>query len=448
MSASLHSSTIRNVVYIHTHDMGRYIGPYGYDIATLHLRSFAENATLFRHAFCCAPTCSPSRAALLTGVTPHEAGMLGLAHRGFALTHPEQHLAAYLSKQGFLTTLAGIQHEFASAAALPYEYIAAAPDGPPMSSDKRRAQAAVEFLERRHDRPFFLSCGFGMPHRGYAKADYSVYRPDRIQPPAPLPDIPVVRRDMADYHNTVNLVDACIGSVLDALKRTGLDQNTLVIVTTDHGIAFPHMKCCLTDHGIGVTLMMAYPGNPSAGVGNDALVSHLDVYPTICDLLNLPPPSHLQGRSLRPLFEKTADSVRDEVFAEVTFHAAYEPMRAVRTDRYKLIVRYETARRPLSNCDNSPSKTALIEAGWRDIPLPPVELYDLLFDPNEACNLADEPRMASVRRELEARLNDWMRRTHDPLLAGHVPRPPGAIVNTVDSVIAHEGPYEPDIASS
>jgi len=437
------STAIRNVVYLHTHDMGRYIGPYGHAIPTPNLRAFAEHSTLFRQAFSCAPTCSPSRAALLTGVTPHEEGMLGLAHRGFALRNPGRHLAAFLRERGLLTALVGVQHEFAHGASLPYEYVATMPDGSSLPSDRERVEAAVAFLEREHERPFFLSCGFSLPHRGFETADYSVYRPDRIQPPAPLPDTPVVRRDMADYHHTVNLVDASIGRVLDALKRTGRERDTLVIVTTDHGIAFPLMKCNLTDHGIGVALMVAYPGNPSAGEASDALVSQIDLYPTICDLLGIAPPAHLQGRSLRPLFERTAEKVRDEVFAEVTFHVAYEPMRCVRTDRYKLIVRHEQGRRPLSNCDASPSRTALMEAGWGEQTLPSVELYDLFFDPNEACNRADDPRLAEVRRELEARLMRWMRDTNDPLLAGRVPIPRGALVNTVDSVEPEEGPFEP-----
>ena len=109
------ASTIRNVIYIHTHDMGRYISPYGHAVPTPHLQRFAERSTLFRQAYCCGPTCSPSRAGLLTGVTPHESGMLGLAHRGFVFSHPELHLAAYLKEKGFLTVLCGMQHEFNSA---------------------------------------------------------------------------------------------------------------------------------------------------------------------------------------------------------------------------------------------------------------------------------------------------------------------------------------------
>jgi arylsulfatase A-like enzyme len=86
----------QNIFYIHTHDTGRCIQPYGYEVPTLNLQRFANNGTLFRQAFACAPTCSPSRAALLTGRAPHACGMVGLAHLGFSLTDPGQHLARHL----------------------------------------------------------------------------------------------------------------------------------------------------------------------------------------------------------------------------------------------------------------------------------------------------------------------------------------------------------------
>jgi arylsulfatase A-like enzyme len=434
---------IRNIIYIHTHDMGRYNSAYGHAIPTPHLRKFAEQGTLFRQAFCCGPTCSPSRTGLLTGMTPHQAGMLGLAHRGFKLVHPEHHLAAFLRRGNFETALSGVQHEFGSPDQLPYERIIAKLGGGEwIEQDRATARAAAEFLEKDHDRPFFLSCGFFYPHRVFINADKKVFNPNYIRPPAPLPDLPAIREDMADYHYSVSVADECIGLVTDAIRRSGREGDSLVIITTDHGIAFPKMKCHLTDHGIGVTLMMNYPGNPLAGKAVDALVSHIDLYPTICDLLGLTAPGHLQGRSLRPIFEGSAEKVRDEIFSEVTFHAAYEPMRCVRTDRYKLIRRFDYPRHPLSNCDECPSKTVLYARGWPDDPQPEVQLYDLIADPNEARNLAGSPALASVQKDLEGRLADWMRRTDDPLLRGHVAIPPGAVMNTVDSYDPVEGPFE------
>jgi len=91
-----------NIIYIHTHDSGRFIQPYGHAIPTPNLQRLAEEGVLFRQCYSCAPTCSPSRAALLTGMNPHSSGMLGLVHRGFSLSDPKQHLAYLLQKNGYV----------------------------------------------------------------------------------------------------------------------------------------------------------------------------------------------------------------------------------------------------------------------------------------------------------------------------------------------------------
>ena len=441
MSSS--TSSIRNVIYIHTHDMGRYISPYGYAMPTPNLQGFAEDATLFRQAFCCGPTCSPSRAGLLTGVSPHESGMLGLAHRGFGFSHPEYHLGAYLKEQGFMTALCGMQHEFNNDwSQMPYEHVVK--EGIPgdhLGTDEAWTQAAIDFLNQPQERPFFLSYGLFYPHRPFLEADYTKYRPEYMKVPDPLPDTPETRRDMADYHYTVSLADTCIGRVLDTIRATGRDKDSLIIITTDHGVAFPAMKCNLTDHGIGVTLMMNYPGNPAGGEACDALVSHMDVFPTICELLGLDAPTYLRGNSMVPLFEKTAPTIRDEVFSEVSFHAAYEPMRCVRTDRYKLIRRFFSSKRRLANCDNSTSKTLMIESGWADSELPELELFDLRLDPHEANNLVGHADYAAIQADLEQRLDTWMQETEDPLLQGEIPRPTGSMVNTPEA-LDPSGPLE------
>ena len=142
-----------------------------------------------------------------------------------------------------------------------------------------------------------------------------------------------------------------------------------------------------------------------------------------------------------PLIRGEATEVRQEIFAEVNYHAAYEPMRAIRTRRWKYIRRYDDRTRPvLPNCDDSPSKSLWLEHGWAEIPPDREALYDLIFDPNEKENLASNPRAAEVLAEMRARLDAWMRSTDDPLLRGPVPAPPGAIVNDPDGLSPQERP--------
>ena len=414
-----------NILYLHSHDTGRYVQPYGHTIPTPNLQRLAEQGILFRQAFCAGPTCSASRAALLTGQCPHSAGMIGLAHRGFGLHDYSQHLVQFLRRAGYTTALSGVQHEAAKPETIGYDRVLGGGWWNPET-------AAIEFL-RQASQPFFLSVGFGRTHRTYdpaATGDDGRYH----EVPPPLPDCPEVRADFACFRATATALDVQMGAVLAALDETGLAGNTLVICTTDHGIAFPAMKCNLTDHGLGVMLILRGPGEFAGGKVCDAMVSHIDIFPTICDVLRLPPPDWLQGKSLLPLIDGRATEINEEVFGEVTYHAAYEPMRAVRTKRWKYIRRFGARAKPvMPNCDDCPSKDVWAKAGWADRPLPEESLFDLLFDPNEAHNIAGDPSAGAAITEMRARLDAWMRRTNDPLLRGDVPLPAGAFATDPDA---------------
>jgi len=425
-----------NVVYIHSHDTGRYIQPYGHPVPTPNLQKFAEGGVLFRRAFSAAPTCSPSRAALLTGQTAHGSGMVGLAHRGFRLADPKRHLASFLQSQGYRTALCNVQHEAPAEgiAGLGYSEILR----PPKNTGPEAAQKAVEFLNNAPKQPFFLACGFFETHREYPVAGPKE-DPRYTQPPAILPDVPQVRQDMANFKASARVLDDSMGAVFQALARNGLEDNTLVVCTTDHGIAFPGMKCNLTDHGIGVMLMMRGPGGFTGGKVADAMVSHLDVYPTLCEVLGLTKPAWLEGRSLLPVVRGEKAEIREDLFAEVSYHAAYEPKRAVRTQRWKYARRFDTrGKENLPNCDDGLSKSHLLDFGWRERPVATEELFDLTFDPAERRNLAAAADHVPVLKEMRDRLDRWMQTTNDPLLNGKVPAPPGAVVNNPDGLSPKE----------
>jgi len=429
-----------NIVYLHSHDTGRYIQPYGYQVPTPHLMKLAEEGVLFRHAYSAAPTCSPSRAALLTGMSPHSCGMLGLTHRGFSLENPGRHLASYLRENGFKTVLCGIQHEAADPADLGYTDILPVPS---KTDDRSNAALAAEFISAyRSEQPFFLSFGMFNTHRPYPEADPDI-RADYVMPPAPLYDHPDNREDMARYMTSARVMDDCIGIVLEALARSGRASDTLILYTTDHGIAFPHMKCQLYDTGIGVSLILKHPdGFPRQGAV-DALVSHMDVFPTLCELLELDKPDWLQGVSMLPVLTGSADQVREEIHAEVTFHAAYEPMRCIRTTRYKYIRLYDDhGRHVAANIDDGLSKTFLTEHGLLEETRGQEMLFDLYLDPMERVNLAGRPQYAGIVQSMQDRLTSWMQRTNDPLLTGQVAKPAGARINKRSALSGQEQDFE------
>jgi N-sulfoglucosamine sulfohydrolase len=425
-----------NILYIHSHDTGRYLEPYGHAVPAPNLRKLAEAGVIFRKAFNAAPTCSPSRASLLTGMCPHSNGMLGLAHRGFSLTDYRNHILHTLRPAGYHSALIGLQHIASDPAIIGYDEVRSFRG----NHVEDVAPAAADFLARRPAAPFFLDVGFFETHREFRKpgpAEDARF----CQPPAPIPDTPQTRADIAAFKASARVMDEGVGVVLRALESSGLAANTLVISTTDHGIAFPAMKCNLTDHGMGVSLIMRGPGGFSGGKAVDAMVSHLDLFPTLCDLLDIQKPGWLEGRSMMPLVRGEAPEIHDEIFAEVNYHAAYEPERAVRTERWKYIRRFDHRTHPnLPNCDDGPSKTLWLESGWRSRTVEAEQLYDLVFDPNETRNLVGDASAAQPLAGMRARLDRWMRATSDPLLHGPVKAPPGARVNDPEGMSPNEQP--------
>ena len=435
-----------NVVYLHSHDTGRYVQPYGYPVPTPNIQHLADQGVLFRQAFCAAPVCSGSRAALLTGQCTHATGMLGLAHRGYRLRHPERHMVNVLRQAGYWSGLVGEQHVSEDPRDLAYDLVA------DLSTTRVNevAPAATKLIAERarEQTPFFLSVGFFETHREFFEPS-SIRDVLYSRPPENVPDNPQTRRDMASFRASARSLDQGVGTVLNALEENGLADNTLVFMTTDHGLAFPDAKCTMYDRGIGVLLLMRGPGGFERGRVHDALVSHLDLYPTICDVIGLEHPSWLEGTSLLPLVRGDAAQVHDEIFAEVTYHAAYEPQRAVRTTRYKYMRRYDDQHpgRVLANLDDSLTKDVLVEAGWGAIDPPPEALFDLWLDPSEGDNRIDDPTLSEVAEDLRSRLHDWMVRTEDPLLDGPVPPAEGTVFNTVDQVSASD-PTTPPTAQS
>ena len=412
-----------NIVYIHSHDTGRYIQPYGHAVPTPHMQRLAEQGVLFRQCFAAGPTCSPSRAALLTGMAPHSCGMFGLAHRGWGLNDYSQHILHTLRDQaGYTSALVGIQHIAGSSVkelgkkAIGYDELLE----PKEWSSAAIADRACEYLRGDHAKPFFLAVGFGDTHRSYGEpcpADDPRY----TLPPAPLPDTPEVRKDFAAFKTSARRYDDGVGRVMRELRDSGLEENTLVINTTDHGM--------------GVMLIMRGPGGFTGGKVVDGMVSHIDVFPTVCELLDIPKPDRLQGTSMLPLVRGEKDEVNEEVFSEVTYHAAYEPKRCVRTKRWKYIKRFDDrATGVMPNCDNGFAKRDLLSYGLRERTVAPEQLYDLVFDPNEANDLAASPDHAEVLDGMRKRLQAWMGRTNDPIPNGDVPLPDVGVTTGVDEL--------------
>jgi arylsulfatase A-like enzyme len=429
---------VPNLLLLHCHDLGRFLGCYGVPtVATPNLDRLAAEGTRFDQAFCAAPQCSPARGSLFTGRYPQQHGVMGLTHSyfGWDLRPEVPHLAALLGAGGYGSTLLGVHHESRVradadiAARLGFDEVVTGGDAATVAG--RAVDRLGRYAESRQ--PFYLQVGFHEPHRDPGDRDAPGtmgFLGNHLQPddsngvtvPPHLVDDAGSRAEIAELQGAVAAMDAGAGTVLQALRDLRLDDDTVVVFTTDHGLALPRAKCTLYDPGIGVSLIIRIPGRDAAVV--DDLVSHVDIVPTLLELTGQPVPPDLPGRSLLPRLTGDRGQVRTEVFAQLSHHDYYDPRRCVRTANHKLIVNFSSAP-DIMDCSQS----------WRPRSMPrglagsvppyhaPVELYDLRADPLELRNLADDPTQQAVRADLLQRLADWMRAVEDPLLDGPVVAP-------------------------
>jgi arylsulfatase A-like enzyme len=427
-----------NIVVLHCHDLGNLLRCYGADnVRSPNLDRFAEEGVRFSRSYCSAPQCSPSRASLFTGRWPHSNGVMGLCHPPFRwdLHDDERHLASFLSDAGYATAGIGMVHET--------HHDPAARCGYQRYDRERRASAASDVAIARLEefagdpaRPFYLYAGYLEPHRlpsdpnypymGFLSGEFGPDTADGVYVPGFLRDEPGSRVEMAELQGAVRHVDTHAGRVFDAIDRLGLRDNTLVVFTTDHGYAMPRAKCTLYDPGIAVALLMRLPGRDGWHGGRvvEEMVQNVDFLPTVLDLAGIPVPENVQGRGFAPLLDGRAYTPHDAIFAELTYHDYYHPMRAIRTETHKLIVNFSTSPAYM-DCSQS----------WRpraEVRTPPnramayndaVELYDLRDDPWEQENLASVDAPSDVQRDLLRRLRAHLEATGDPILHGPVPGP-------------------------
>lgn len=404
-----------SIVMVHGHDLGRHMGPYGRGAPTPSIDAFAATATCFTRAFAPAPQCSPSRASVTTGKLPSKSGMRGLAHMNWSLHDPHDALPHKLRELGYETVLVGEQHEAPDGASLGYERTIRTA-WPQLAREVAPAfDAALDDLDP--DRPFFASVGFFEAHRPF---DHPGYRDDDsadvIVPPY-LPDTPEVRADLAAFNGRVRAFDEGVGTVLAALDRRGLTESTIIVVTTDHGIAFPRAKGTLFDPGLEVGLLVRWPGVTPAGATSDAMVLNMDLFPTLLRAAGGEPDPDVDGIDLRPVLSGTRTSVRDRFVAQLHWHDAYVPMRALRTETHKLILDFSDRETPYfpADVEDSPSGRAARAASGVEPP-PRAALYHLVDDPYERRDVSHEADHQAVAADLREELLTWMRATNDPVL--------------------------------
>lgn len=420
-----------NIVLLHWHDLGTRLGAYGHsDVDSPAVDRLAAQGWRFDNAFATAPQCSPARGSLFTGRYPHANGLMGLAHTGWEYHPQEATLPMLLRRRGYRSALIGLQHESATAERTGFDEI----DSPkPSYPAAELATRAGEWLSRRHDEPFLLTVGFTETHRPWPESDYPPADPAAMHVPAHLSDAPGTREDLAAFAGSIRVADRAVGEIVRALDESPHAANTWVVFTTDHGPAFPRAKGSLYDPGLRIALVIRPPGGDDATGGViDRAVSQVDVVPTLLDLTGTPAPDNLHGTSVAPLLRGRRMVPQEVIYAEKTSHRGYDPMRCVRALGFKYIRNYEPRPRLVLPTDIETSLSRRDIGDDHLLPRPAEELYDLLTDPDERHDLADDPAHAVIRERLAQLLLRWRQETGDPLLDGPIAEPePAPVASSV-----------------
>jgi arylsulfatase A-like enzyme len=227
---------------------------------------------------------------------------------------------------------------------------------------------------------------------------------------------------MAMFYENIRRMDQSVGDILKNVAELGLAENTIVVFTTDHGIAFPRAKGTLYDSGIRTALLMRWPEGMQGGCSIPALVSNVDLFATLVEIVSSPLPGDCNGQSfLRVLRGETADA-RTAVFAEKNT-SSVDIKRCIRTRRYKYIRNYNQGPQLPLPTDIEVSATRRDMGDDHLSPRPEVELYDLHNDPWEQVNLAGQEAYRAVEKDMAVRLEQMLEETQDPVLHGPIPRP-------------------------
>lgn len=426
-----------NILLIVSEDNGPEIGAYGAPyVSTPNLDELAAGGVLFQNAYVPQAGCSQSRAAFLTGLYPHQNGQIGLATWKFGLYRGDtSNIVRSLKEAGYRTGIIGKLH-INPPEAFPFDFAKIPSANFQREGMGRYAAFAAEFMGQAKQ-PFFLSVNYPDAHRPFlTQVDGIPGRPLRAADVEPLEymglDSPELRKQTANYYNSINRLDTYVGDLLQALIDSGKHDSTLVVYLGDHGADLLRGKRTSYEGGVRIPLIMRWPGLQQSGQVREELVSSLDLMPTFLEAAAAGEVAGLAGRSLNPLVAGQSPPWREYLFTEYHLHSNhnYFPQRTVRDRRHKLI------RNLMPNTVNPGHAFTLgrffgeaelhqvasgapqrVRMAYQTMGRPPeYELYDLTVDPHEFDNLASDPAHRGTLERLKARLQRWRVETEDPFL--------------------------------
>jgi uncharacterized sulfatase len=323
----------------------------------------------------------------------------------------------YLGDLGYRVALSGKTH-IAPKEVFPFEY-SGVKNNPDMDAiDKLMSES------RGSDEPFCLFATSNEPHSPWNKGDASLYPPDKVILPPYIVDTPRMREDFSNYLAEITYYDSQVGEILNLLDKHGLHENTLVMVVSEQGNAFPFAKWTCYGSGLQSAMIVRWPGMVSPGTTTDALVEYTDVLPTFIEAAGGKPAKFLDGKSMISLLRGKTNRHKDYVYGEVTTRGIINgtdsyPIRTVRDDRFRLVWNLNPDAKYTNALTRSPAFQSMVEKAKsgdshaqefvrRYQHRPELELFDCQMDPLEMNNLAENPEYRGTIRKLKGKLQQWM----------------------------------------
>ncbi len=382
------------------------------------LAQLAKDGITFNNAFVASPSCAPSRAALLTGLMP--------ARNGAEVNHSfpnsdSLYLVRHLQDNGYKVLAFGKVAHYGGNEKCGFDYH--------LDEQVNLYRNVSQYFDSvSTDQPVCIFIGDRRPHVRWTEE--MMYDTTEVDLPDYFIDTKSTREHRSRYYTDITQMDEEMGQTLNYLDQQ-LGENTVTMFTSDHGGQWPFGKWNLYDDGIRTPLIVKWPGMIQPGTRTDAMVSWIDIFPTLLDISNSTIPEDLDGMSFLPVLKDPSASIRDEIF---TTHSGdgklnVYPIRSIRTDQYKLIMNilpghYHTNHSDVFRKDgagaywdswdemaeNDPEAAAIIQKYYQR---PGMEFFNILEDPDEQNNLADNPAYSERIDEMKTRLLSWMKDQND-----------------------------------
>ncbi|MFG0287950.1 MAG: sulfatase [Rhodopirellula sp. JB044] len=408
-----------NIVFIIADDCTYSdLGCYGGQAQTPNIDKLATQGMRFTRCFQAAAMCSPTRHNIYTGQYPVKTGAYP-NHTHVAQGTPS--VVQYLGDLGYRVAHSGKSH-VAPRSVFCWEKI---PEG--KNPDFAKVDAFIEECDR-DGTPFCLLLCSNEPHTPWDKGDASAYPPGEVQLPEYHVDTPETREAMSRYLAEITYFDSQVGEAMGLLEKHGMSDNTLLVVVSEQGNSMPFAKWTCYDNGLQSAMIARWPGKIEPGAVNPAMVEYVDLLPTFVQAAGGVADPVLDGKSLLPVFSGKQEH-KQFVFGEMTTRGIINGsdhfgIRSVRSERFKYIWNFSPDVEFQNACTASKlfrSWVAKAESGDEDAARlvhrythrPEIELYDIVDDPNEMNNLAENPEYAAVMATLRAELDQWMRYCSD-----------------------------------